>query len=65
MIKEIKVGDMVLLEGETVPQKVTYITTEIVEITRTLKVPYIRLYFDRNHKPVYSHKVKEIINVND
>lgn len=57
----LKVGDKVILVGEETPLQITHITTEIVQIHRTLKVPFIRLYFDTNHKPVYSNKVKEII----
>ena len=63
MIKrKIKIGDNVLLYGETKPLKVTHITEENVRVTRTLTVTYTRLYFDKEHKPVYMHKVKEIID---
>lgn len=62
LTRKIIVGDKVLLAGESKPLKVTHITEEDVKITRTLTVTYTRLYFDKEHKPVYMHKVKEIID---
>lgn len=61
-MKKIEVGSKVILQGEETPLEVTFVTEEVVEITRNLKVPYIRLYFGKEHKPVYSNKVKEILH---
>lgn len=62
LTKKVKVGDKVLLFTDLKPFKVTYITEEVVQITRNLTVTYTKLYFGKEHKPVYLHKVKEIID---
>lgn len=66
ILKKIKKGDRVRLfkqfrrKGDEI-LTVTDVKVEKVKIKNNLIVDFVRVYFGKEHNPVYSWKIKEII----